>query len=77
MANIIDSLNSKTDSLVKLAKIIGHPDLILEIGNLKEALGHLKKDYSKIQDENRELKAQRQEDVYRISYIFRKPSCRL
>ena len=63
MTNIIESINSKTEALFKLAKTVGHPDLLVEIGNLKMQLAYLKDEYAKMQNEIRELKSQRQEDI--------------
>ena len=63
MTNLIESISSKASALAELAKVIGHPELLLEIANWKMQLADLKEDYVRLQNENLELKSQRQEDI--------------
>lgn len=63
MANLLETINSKANAIAELAKLLGNPELMLEIANLKMELADLKIAFIALQDENAELKSQKQEDI--------------
>ena len=63
MTNLLESVNSKATAIAELAKLLGNPELKLEIADLKMELANLKTAYTALQDENTELKNQCQEDI--------------
>jgi predicted Zn-ribbon and HTH transcriptional regulator len=63
MANLLDSITSTVNAIFNVVKWSNDKDLLEKIGNLQMQLYTLKNDYAALQDENKELKAQRQEDA--------------
>jgi len=63
MADLLESISSKASIIAELAKRLGHPELMLEISDLKIQLAELRIAYAELQNENLELKSQRQEDI--------------
>jgi len=62
MASLLESISSNVKTIFDLAKLINDSKLLAEIGGLQMQLSELKTAYAALEDENMELKAQRQED---------------